>query len=136
MVTFHAVLETGDTIKIRMIGVDTPESRENNKTKRDASLAGQDLKTITDLGKTSTTFLKRILPLGSKVRLEYDVQSKDRYGRSLAYVYLTGDSVMINLKLVQAGMASAMTIPPNVKCAQLFREAEAEARRKRVGHWR
>jgi micrococcal nuclease len=134
--TFHVVLDSHDTVKVRMTGIDTPESRDNAKARKDALRSGQDLQTITALGKKSTAYLERILPLGTTVRLEYDVRQKDRYGRSLAYVFIPGDTVMLNLKLIQAGMASAMTIAPNVKYSELFRTAEAEARRNRVGHWR
>ncbi len=53
----------GDTLKvrywgkeesIRLIGIDTPESRVNKKAKRDAKRSGQDVKTITAMGKRAT----------------------------------------------------------------------------------
>jgi len=64
-----------------------------------------------------------------KVRLEYDVGKTDRYKRTLAYVYLE-DGTFINAKLIKEGYATVMTIPPNVKYAELFVKLEQEAREK------
>lgn len=131
--TFKAVWN-GDTVAVRLCGVDTPESRKNSKAKKDAKRSGQDLVVITTMGKSSTEYLNDIMPVGTKVTFEFDVTKKDRYGRLLAYVYLS-NGTMVNEQLVVAGMANTMTIPPNVKYAERFRKAEASAREKRLGHW-
>ena len=69
-----------------------------------------------------------------KVRLEYDVGKTDRYKRILAYVYLE-DGTFINAKLIKEGFATVMTIPPNVKYAELFVMLEQEARKNDKGLW-
>ncbi len=56
--------------------------------------------------------MKRLLPLGSRVRYSLGVERRDRYGRALAYVY-TGDGRLLNLLLVRRGYAQPLTIPPN-----------------------
>lgn len=84
----------GDTIhltngeKVRLIGIDAPESQPNAKAKRDAERSGKDIETINKLGEEATEFLKTILKEGDEVRIELDVQERDKYGRLLAYVYI------------------------------------------------
>lgn len=68
------------------------------------------------------------------VILTEDVQLTDRYNRSLVYVYLE-DGTFINAELVEKGWATTMTVPPNVKFADLFRELQSEAREKQIGIW-
>jgi micrococcal nuclease len=68
-----------------------------------------------------------------RVRLELDVGERDRYGRVLAYVYV-GD-VFVNAWLVANGYAQVMTVPPNVKYADLFVKLEQDAREAAKGLW-
>jgi micrococcal nuclease len=68
------------------------------------------------------------------VRLETDVQARDRYGRLLAYVWV-GD-VMVNAELVRQGYAQVMTVPPNVRHQELFVKLQREAREAGRGLWR
>jgi micrococcal nuclease len=79
------------------------------------------------------TEANRRLVEGKIVRLEYDVQSHDRYGRLLAYVYL-GDQ-MVNDLLVSEGFATQLTVPPNVKYAKQFEWRVREARAAKRGLW-
>ncbi len=62
----------GDTLKvrywgkdesIRLIGIDTPESRVNKKAKRDAKRSGQDIKTITAIGKSATKYVEGLVKI-------------------------------------------------------------------------
>lgn len=67
-----------------------------------------------------------------------DVQLRDRYGRLLAYVWVKradGMEVMVNAELVRLGYAQVMTVPPNVRHAELFRKLAVEAREHRRGLW-
>ena len=64
--------------------------------------------------------------------MEFDVQKNDRYGRLLAYVYLS-DGTFLNAEIVKNGFAVPMTIPPNVRYAQLFRQLDRQAREKQLG---
>ncbi len=115
----------GDTIKladgtrVRYIGVDTPE------TVRPGS-------PVEFMGKEASAF-NRDLVEGRRVRLEYDVQRLDKYGRTLAYVYL--DTLFVNAELVRLGYAQILTIPPNVRYAERFRRLEQEAREANRGLW-
>ncbi len=118
----------GDTIwvsqpdeKIRLIGIDAPETRNTGK------------KQVGYYGKEASDYLKARLK-GKKVRLEYDVQRYDIYRRTLAYVYLE-DGTMINAELVRLGYATVMTVAPNVKYADKFILLQQEARKKKRGVW-
>ena len=130
----------GDTFKltngerVRLIGVDTPESKLNEKLKRDAKRTKQNAKTILALGLRSKEFSKKLLE-GKRVRLEFDIQPRDRYGRLLAYVYLE-NGTFVNAELLKEGYAQIMTIPPNVKYKDLFLKLQREARENQRGHWR
>jgi len=133
----------GDTLKIiylgqeesiRLLGIDTPDSRVNKKTKRDAKKSGQDIKTILEMGKRATGYVKSLLRPGDLVTIEYDVQEKDRYGRLLGYIYLRSGK-MLNEEIVKAGYANVMTVPPNVKYKDRFLKAYQEAREGKKGLW-
>jgi micrococcal nuclease len=75
------------------------------------------------------------LPLGTRVRYRVGVEERDRYGRLLAYVWLP-DGRMFNRVMVAHGYAQPLTIPPNVRFADVFRAAARAARRARLGLWR
>lgn len=123
-----------DQRKVRLIGIDTPESRENPKLHKDARRSGQDVATILKAGREASQFTRELLQ-GQRVRLETDVQTHDRYGRLLAYVYLE-DGTFVNARIIASGYASLMTIPPNVQHADEFRDLLKEARKKRLGLWK
>jgi len=108
-------------MKIRLIGVDTPESRNTGR------------KVIAYYGKEASEYMSRLID-GKKVRLEYDVDSIDLYGRTLAYVYLE-DRTFVNAKLVKEGYAMVMTVPPNVKYAETFLKLARKARKREQGLW-
>lgn len=87
----------GDTLKIeiagqketiRLIGIDTPESKANKKALKDAQRSRQDVGTITAMGRQAKVFVKTLVRKGEPVRIEFDVQPRDKYGRLLGYVYL------------------------------------------------
>ncbi len=133
----------GDTLKvrywgkeesIRLIGIDTPESRVNKKTKRDAKRSGQDIKTIVAMGKRATEYVESLVKPGDLITIEFDVQQRDRYGRLLGYVFLSNGK-MLNEEIVKAGYANVMTIPPNVKYKDRFLRAYREARESKRGLW-
>lgn len=132
--TFHCRLSSGENVRVRLIGVDTPESSDNPKARRDAERSGQSLEEIIKMGRASAEFTKRVLPRGETVYLEFDVQKTDRYGRLLAYVWLR-DGRMLNELIVREGYAMVYTIPPNVKYQERFLQAQREAREKRRGLW-
>ncbi len=107
--------------KVRLIGVDAPETRRT-RTKEIGFYAQQ-----------SKEYLRNIIG-GKKVRLEYDVDTLDLYGRTLAYVY-TENNLFVNAELVKRGYAMVMTVPPNVRYAEKFVRLARKARKKERGLW-
>jgi micrococcal nuclease len=121
--TIHVRLASG-VEKVRYIGIDTPEVHHPK--------GGE------EPGGRAATEINRRLVEDRAVRLEPDVQLRDRYGRLLAYVWVKrsdGTDVMVNAELVRLGYAAVMTVPPNVRHAELFRKLAAEAREHHRGLW-
>lgn len=107
--------------RVRLIGVDTPE------TVKPGSPVGC-------YGKAASAFTHRLLD-GERVRLEQDVEPRDRYGRLLAYVVRARDGLDVNAELVRRGFAQVLTIPPNVRHADRFLALQQAARRAGRGLW-
>ncbi|NPA33252.1 MAG: hypothetical protein GXO04_06465, partial [Aquificae bacterium] len=108
--TFKCRTKDGQELKVRLLGVDTPESSKNFKAYRDAERTNTDVQKIVELGKKAKDFTKSLIPKGTEVILETDAQPFDKYGRVLAYVYLP-DGRMLNEVLVKEGYATVYTIP-------------------------
>lgn len=144
-VKFYKVLD-GDTIKVtnlnnnkeykvRLIGIDTPESSYNKKLERDVKRTHKDEETIISLGKKAKEYTYNVLKSYEYLYLEYDVTKYDRYNRILAYVYL-GNGYMLNLMLILDGYAKVYTIPPNVKYSNIFVKAQEFSRYYNLGLYR
>ena len=121
--------------KIRLIGIDTPESRRNKRSERQSDEENLDQETIVAMGKKAKEFMASLVKNGDKVRLEFDVQERDKYGRFLCYVYLE-DGRMLNEVIIREGYAYPLTIAPNVKYEENFREAFRYARENSRGLWK
>ena len=124
-------LQSGE--RVRLIGIDTPEMHESEKLYRDSQRTEQDIRTIKELGRRAYEFTRSLVE-GKRVSLEFDVEKHDKYGRLLAYVYLK-DGTFVNARVVEEGYASLMTIPPNVKYADLFLKLYRESRQNKRGLW-
>ena len=122
--TCIAVID-GDTIvlegneRVRLIGVDTPETKDPRKP-------------VQYFGRQAYEFTKRLVD-GLKVRLSYDWNKKDKYGRTLAYVYLE-DGTFLNAEIIKQGYGFAYR-HFLFKYYDLFKEYEREAREKAIGLW-
>lgn len=127
-------LVLGNGERVRLIGIDTPEIHDSSKLYRDSQRSGQDIATIKRLGQQSFAFTRQLVE-GKQVRLEFDVEKRDRYKRLLAYVYLA-DGTFVNAEIVRQGYASLMTYPPNVKHVELFQQLYRQARDEKRGLWR
>jgi micrococcal nuclease len=103
----------GEVLEIRLIGVDAPEYRQEYSRK-------------------AKDFSQRFCQ-GKTVHLEFDKERRDRYGRTLAYVY--ADGRMLNEELVRDGLALPIWIKPNTRYYDRFKQAEGEARREKRGFW-
>jgi micrococcal nuclease len=121
-------LADGTREKVRFIGVDTPESTTQHEP----------------FGKEASAYTASILNVGRSVDLQVDVDKRDRFGRLLAYVWLsppaTGDAAearakMLNAMLVEKGYAMVLTIPPNIAYVDLFVALQLEARNAARGLW-
>ena len=114
------VFDGKEKVKVRLIGIDTPESvhRDESKNTREGKIVSERL----------SSFLT-----GKRVQLEFDAESQDKYGRLLAYVWLDGE--MVNKMLLDAGLAKTLSIPPNTKHADEFALAEEGARESGAGFW-
>lgn len=112
----------GESIKIRLIGINTPESVSADADKN------------TPEGTLASDYLKNLLPLGSVIYLEYDEGRYDPYNRVLAYVWLNADAdttdfdefcqYNLNAIILQNTYCETMKIQPNVKYAEWFEKIE------------
>ncbi|MEX1046193.1 MAG: thermonuclease family protein [Actinomycetota bacterium] len=109
----------GRIVDIRLIGVDTPET----------VAPGQP---VACYGPEASRFTGRALE-GSRVRLTYDAERRDRYGRTLAYAFRGGR--MFNMALVSRGFATVEIYPPNDRYAPRLYAAERSARARGKGLW-
>ena len=121
--TFYVMTKNSEKFKIRLIGIDAPESYNVGKKFRKEYF-----------GKEAKVFATNLLK-NKKVKLTFDVQKTDRYGRILAYIYLE-NGVFLNQYLVENGFAVVATFPPNVKFVEIFTKAEKLARNKKFGFWK
>lgn len=131
----------GDTIevvsnigprKVRLIGIDAPE------TSGVGAEGGEE-------GRAAAAHLATLLGSGMLLWIELDLETEDRYGRLLAYVYVPDAAgewdrfgirlTQVNQAMAAAGWARPLTIEPNVTYADLYRSAAAEARAAERGVW-
>lgn len=116
------VLLNGEDVKIRFIGIDTPES-----------VASDDSRNC-DEGREASNYTKSLFMPGESVFLEYDEEKTDKYGRTLAYVYFH-DGTMIQDVLLSEGYAKLYTVWPNTMYAEHFEEIQNEAQIQCKGFW-
>ncbi len=103
------VLENGDSV--RLLGIDTPER-------------GQ------PCYKEATTWLKELI-LKKEVIVERDIEDKDRYERSLRYIFYNG--TFVNELLVREGYAYLYFLGPNVKYNDILKDAVQDAKASNAG---
>ncbi len=106
---------------IRLIGVDTPETKHPTKP-------------VECFGPEAASYTASLLPPGQAVWLEFDLERRDRYNRFLAYVWLD-DQTMINQLLIQQGYATPLTIKPNDRYAPDFDRLSRDAQGQGQGIW-
>ena len=125
-------LGDGRSARVRLIGIDSPELHPSEKLRRDAQRSGKDAAAIQALGAKAADFTRKRLD-GRKIEIERDATALDRYGRTLAYVWV-GDE-LFNMLIVREGYAGLMTIPPNVKYAETLAACHRTARESHRGLW-
>jgi micrococcal nuclease len=113
----------GRTERVRLIGVNTPETKHPTKP-------------IECFGPEASAYMTELLPKGTTVRIERDLEARDRYGRMLLYLYRDSDNLFINLDLVSRGYGTPMSIEPNTFHRNDFVQAAALAEVSNVGLWK
>ena len=120
-------IELEGSLKLRYIGIDTPETKHPTKGAQ-------------CFGKEASNKNKELVE-GKMIRMEKDVSETDRYGRLLRYVWLVDENatssggLFVNDYLVREGYAHASTFPPDVAYSEQFVEAQQEARENNRGLW-
>ncbi len=116
----------GDTIvlsdgrSVRYIGVDAPEIDHENQRAEPFGYKAKEM--------------NGDMVLGRVVRLEFDAEKFDRYGRLLAYVYLE-DGTFVNGRMVERGFAYYLFKKPNIRLGAELLELQREAMRAERGIW-
>ncbi len=120
-------------VKCRIEYIDTPESTNNKKNKRDISnCRGITAKDMTSAGKSATRATKRLLTL--KKQYSYDVNGKDRYGRSICVLKL-GDTTF-NEQMILNGYAVPYRQYINLTELKYYNTLLEKAENEKVGLWR
>jgi micrococcal nuclease len=115
-------LEVSGGERVRLIGVDTPETVAPDRP-------------VGCFGTEASRFTASLVPPGTPVRLVGDVEQRDRYGRLLAYVYRQSDGLFVNAELLRQGYAQLLTIPPNIAHTDQFTAIARQAREGSQGLW-
>jgi micrococcal nuclease len=110
------------TERVRLIGVDTPETVKPNTP-------------VQCFGPEASAHTKALLPKGTAVTVERDLEPRDTYGRLLLYVRRSADGLFVNLDLARGGFARPLTIAPNTAHADEIGAAVEAARSGKVGLW-
>jgi micrococcal nuclease len=111
-------LRTNDDERVRLLNIDTPEPTQRECWADEA-----------------TARLESLLPPGTEIRLVYDQERFDRYGRTLAHVYRLDDGVWVNRQLALDGAAYPYVLKPNDMRYETIRSAADEARAAHRGLW-
>ncbi len=112
------VLENGDSL--RYIGIDTPEEFDQRKP-------------VQCFAKEAAEKDKQLVD-GKIIKFYKDVNTQDKYGRWLGYVYLE-DGTFVNLELVKQGYAFSYRYAPDTSKQDEFKAAEDYARTNKLGLW-
>ncbi|MEK9169418.1 MAG: thermonuclease family protein [Patescibacteria group bacterium] len=116
-------IEIGGKIKVRYIGINTPEIYHDTTDK----------KTGEQCFANESYLENKKLVEGKIITLVKDISDKDKYGRLLRYVYI--DDLFVNDYLITNGFAKIMMIKPDLKYSQQFKEDQLEAKVKNLGIW-
>jgi len=110
----------GDGQHVRYIGINAPE------------VAHDDYKAEA-FGYAAKKYNQSIVQ-SKKVRLEFDKETYDRYGRLLAYIYLL-DGTFINKEMIEKGFAYLLPRSPNLKYVKMFLQTQRDAMSAKQGMW-
>lgn len=108
------VLLGGAVTRVRLLNIDTPETKKEDTP-------------IECLGPEASDFLTALLPVGSTVSLEYDIERADQYGRTLAAVF-TANGQNASVELAARGLGYSVLFEPNDRYLADVERAETDAR--------
>ena len=111
-----------DDVIVRLLGIDTPEVAHHGNPDECG-------------GPEAAVRLAQMVPPGTSVQLARDTETRDAYGRLLAYVIRSADGVVVNVQLAVEGHATPLVIAPNRALADPIAAAVADARRAGLGIW-
>ena len=111
----------GEIEDVRYIGVDTPETVAPGEP-------------VACFGPEASHANERLVA-GEQVRLVFDAEQRDHYGRLLAYVYVEPKDLLVNAELLRRGLARTLTIEPNDSLAERFARIERAAANAGRGLW-
>jgi len=112
----------GNTERVRLIGINTPETKHPTKG-------------VECFGPEASAYAEQLLPAGTALRVERDIEARDKYGRLLLYVYIANTNVFVNLDLVMNGYARPMVFEPNTAHMADFAQAATQAELRNAGLW-
>lgn len=112
----------GRRVPIRLIGIDTPETVKPSSP-------------VECFGPEASAFLASLLAPGTAVVVHRDIESRDHFGRLLAYVFRAADGLFVNREILVQGYARTLPIPPNLTYAREFEVITSRAQREGRGMW-
>ena len=116
------LLIDGRSERVRLIGIDTPESVSRTVPEQ-------------CFGAEATEALRSLLPVGTRVEIQRDVEARDRYDRLLLYLHRVEDGLFVNRWLIENGFADAVSYRPNTTHQADFAQAMLVAKTDGVGLW-
>lgn len=119
-------LKLTDQRKVRIIGIDTPETAHTNHHKQKAEPYG---------GQATEALRELLVRQKYKVGIQRGKQQHDKYGRLLAHVF-TPDGVNVSEWLLRKGLATTLIIPPNTRYIDCYHKAEQLAQQKHLNIWK
>lgn len=120
--TVDLKLPGGATERVRLLGIDTPETVKPNTP-------------VQCFGPEASARTKALLPPGTAVGIQRDREARDRYGRLLVYLWRSSDRLLVNRSLVEDGFARTLSIEPNTAHRADLAAAAASARQQQRGLW-
>jgi micrococcal nuclease len=117
-----AIRIAGSEERVRLLGIDTPETVDPTRPPE-------------CFGAEASARTRELLPEGTVVVLQRDVEPRDHFGRLLAFVFRRRDRLLVNRQLLAEGLATPLVIAPNDARRAEMAAVAAEARRTGRGMW-
>lgn len=117
--TIDVVIDLGFNVlfeqRVRLAGIDTPESRTSDKAEK-------------ALGLEAKEYLKKHIKAAKNIVIRTEkMDSSEKYGRILGWVYLDGSSESINNKMIADGYAWGYLGETKIKDFDALAKARAKA---------